>query len=90
MSSRAVCGQMPVPHIEGVQRASVTPESRAGRGLQQRRPLSEHFLVVGPDRRHPRPADRGQIVEVTPPIPRVATDQRQILGREQHRAQHTE
>ena len=83
-------GQVPVPHIERVQCATLTPESRARRRLQQRRALTQNFVVIGPHSGHPRSTHRRQIVEVAPSIRRVSANQRQVLGREQHRAQHPE
>ena len=58
--------------------------------LEQRRPLLEHPLVVGADPGVPGRGGDQQLVEEPPALLRVALDQGQVLGREQHRAQHAE
>ena len=85
---RAVGRQMPVPHVEGVQRATVAAESGAGRRFQQGGALAQDLVVIGPDAGHPRATHGGQIVEVSPAIAGISPDQRQVFGREQHRTQH--
>ena len=84
---RSVRGEVTVPHVEGVEHAAVTAIARGRRGLQQRRPLAEHLVVVRADRRHLRAPSRRELIEVPAPFAGVAAHQREILRCEQHRAQ---
>lgn len=87
---RPVRREMSVPHVEGRQRTRTITRSSApaqcttGR-LEQRRALSQNLVIV---RAHtPEAGETGgqQFVEEPPTVPRVAADEREILGREQHR-----
>ena len=80
---------MGVPDVEGAQvdllgRAGPAPDlSSALRCLQ-------HPVVVGADAGEARRARDQQVVEEPAPLGRVALDQRQVLGGEQHGAQDAE
>ncbi len=83
----AVPGQVPVPHVQRADvPAAAGPPRRAGR-LQQGTALLEHPVVVGAHPGEPRRAQHQQLVHEPPPLPRVAPDQGQVLGGEQHGAQ---
>ena len=68
---------------------AATAAGRA-RGLQQRRALLEHPLVVGADAGQPRGSGHDQLVEEPAALGRVAPHDGQVLRREQHRAQRAE
>ena len=81
---RAVRGQVPVPYVEGRGHGvGVTPP--AAGGLQQRGPLLEHPLVVGPHAGQAWHAGHDQLVEDAAPLARLAAHDSQVLGGEQHR-----
>ncbi len=86
----AEAGQRLVPHLQGGGRA-VRDRARTPRqGLEQRRALPQHPVVVGPDAGQPRPAGGDQLVDEPAAFARIALDQRQVLGREHHGAQRAE
>ena len=90
-SSCAPCSARWASQTSRVRRsASPRPRRAAPADLQQRAPLLEHPLVVGPHPGHPRDCADDQVVEEAAPLARVAAHDRQVLGREQHRAQHAE
>jgi len=88
-------GQVGVPDVErGGDRLAGLPVAlgaalRAG-GLQQGGALLEHPVVVGADRSVPGGHRDEQVVEEPPAVARVALDQGEVLGGEQHRAEHAE
>ena len=86
----AVCREVTVPHLEGLQCPAVTPKTGRCNVFQQRRALLDNLLVVRPDRGDPWPLQGGQLVEIPSPLAGIPTHQRQILGGEQHRPQHSE
>ena len=59
-------------------------------GLQQCGALPQHLVVVRAHRTDARPSRGGQLVEVAAAFTRIAADQRQVLGCEQHGTQHPE
>ncbi len=71
---------------------SAAPGASAGLGgrTQQRAALLEHPVVVGTYPGEPGRPGHQQLVEEAAPLRRVALDQRQVLGREQHRAQQAD
>ena len=87
---RAVLGEMPVPHLQGVEQRRVGTEPSAGCRFQQRCALSEHFVVIGAHGGNPWAPNRRQFVKVTAPLAGVTPDQGQILRGKQHRADGSE
>ncbi len=80
--------QVGVPHVQRRQvRRRPALAQRSTRRLEQRVALLEHPVVVGPHASHPRLTGDEQVVEETAAIRRVALDQREVLGGEQHGAQ---
>ena len=75
-------------------RGSAGPPARAPRApapdLQQGVALLEHPVVVGPHPGVPRRAQHQQVVEEPAALGRVALDEGQVLGGEQHAAQDAE
>ena len=80
-------GQVPVQHIDAVGHPAVTAMPRAGRGLQQRRPLPQHLVVIRTHSRDPWPA-RGR--EFMCASLAQFPHERGIFGGERHRAPRTE
>ena len=72
-----------VPDVEGAER--VRGNAGRPRRLQQRRALAQHALVVREDRRHPRGGRDHERVEESAATGRLTPDDREVLGREQHR-----
>ncbi len=87
---RSVLSQVAVPHVEGVGHTAVPAVPRPGGGLEQRGPLPQHFVVIGTDRRDPRPPGGRELVEVAPPLGGIPAHQREIFRREHHRTKHAE
>ena len=91
---RAELGEPAVPHLEGVERRArlggPPPAQGRGRRLDQGIALAEDARVVGEYRRVRGPALGLQVVEQAAPLPRLAADEREILGGEQHGLHHSE
>ena len=71
-------------------RAPPPPPPSRGSRTQQGVALLEHPIEVGAYSGEARRAGDEQIVEETAALGRVALDQREVLGREQHRPQQAE
>ena len=84
---RTVPGEMAVPHVQGTEVFARGGSGAVAGGLEQRRPLLEHPVVVGAHGREAGTPGDQQVVEEPAPLARVAAHQREVLGGEQHRAQ---
>jgi len=89
---RAERGQVRIPHLEGREHVvgAAPAAARRGGGLQQSVALLEDPVVVRAHAGHPRGPRDEQVVEEPAALGGVALHQREVLGREQHRAQKAE
>ena len=74
------------PSVAGGVLVVALAAARAADRLEQRVALLEHPVVVGAQAGQPRGPQDQQVVEEAAPLRRVALDQREVLGREDHRA----
>ncbi len=83
---------MAVPDLQGGEVGALAATGPAGHrgGLQEGVALLEHPLVVLPDPGQPGRAGGQQLVQEAPALPRVALDQGEVLGGEQHGAQQAQ
>ncbi len=88
---RTRLSELRVPDVERpqVRTGPTAPHRRTGR-LQQRGPLAQHPLVVRDDAGDPGCQLHEEVVEESATPVRVALHEREVLGREEHRAQDPE